>query len=98
MKLINQSIQFLVPYSSYFYEALNVSSYFEGLYKNKDHCDVYLCGDKVLISAYMVTRSSSRLDAYFSAILSPTPTVWTQFPVAIFMLRTRLNKTSVKSV
>ena len=38
-----------------FYWTRNVSSYFEGLYTNKDDCDMYLCGDdKVLISAHKI--------------------------------------------
>ena len=66
-----------------FYWARNVTSYFEGLYKNKDDCDMFLCGDdKVLISAHKIVLKVG--SNFFGEILSNTNSFGT---VPIFYIR-----------
>ena len=66
-----------------FYWAKNVSSYFEGLYKNKDDCDMYLCGDdKVLISAHKIVLKVGSI--FFREIISNTNSMAT---VPVFYIR-----------
>ena len=73
-----------------FYWAKNVSSYFEGLYKNKEDCDVYLWGDdKVLISAHKIVLKVG--SSFFREIISQTHSFAT---VPVFYVR-GADKTSL---
>ena len=76
-----------------FYWAKNVSSYFEGLYKDKDDCDMYLCGDdKVLISAHKIVLKVG--SSFFRDILSNTNSFVT---VPVFYIR-GADKTSLLKI